>query len=81
MPRFNVTIEETLKRNVIIEAEDEFDAHERAEELCSEGRIDLDYKDFDTRTCTVYGEADEIEESYKEVYAQEIWMNVLNIKL
>ena len=51
MQKFIVEVTETLVRKVIIEAETRYDAVEAAENLCNDGAIDLDGKDFSSRNC------------------------------
>ena len=46
-----VTIEEVSRRRVIIWADDVSEAEEIADELCSDGEINLDYDDFQERSC------------------------------
>lgn len=54
-----VHISEVLGRNVIISAEDEEQATEKAEELCNAGEINLDGYDFGSRNVEVLRIADE----------------------
>ncbi|MBR1531298.1 MAG: hypothetical protein IJ643_04470 [Eubacterium sp.] len=42
-------IEERLVRKVIVEADSRIEAYELAEDLCNDGIIDLDSKDFKER--------------------------------
>lgn len=65
---YKVFIEETLSRGVIIYAESEEQAHEYAEELCNNGKIDLNGKDFDDRYVSVDGIATFVDEESKEIY-------------
>lgn len=59
---FKVHITETFSRNVIIYAEDEFEASEIAEELCNESVIDItSADDFGDRHVDVLGTPDEID--------------------
>lgn len=58
MKQFVVGIEETLHRYVIVNAEDEANAEEIAENLCNDGKIDLGSIDFQGRNCICTGEAD-----------------------
>lgn len=55
--KYVVGIEEKLVRTVIIDAEDEYDASEKADGLCSSGVIDLDYNDFYERSVRCEREA------------------------
>ena len=57
MQKFLVEVAETLVRKVIIEAETRYDAVEAAENLCNDGAIDLDGKDFSSRNCACIGVA------------------------
>lgn len=57
MQKFIVEVTETLVRKVIIEAETRYDAVEAAENLCNDGAIDLDGKDFSSRNCACIGVA------------------------
>ena len=49
--KYKVTITETLKRDVIIEADDQAEAEELADELASEGIIEIDSECFEGREC------------------------------
>ncbi len=53
LQEFYVTITETLKRSIVVEAEDEEQATEYADELCNDGIVNLDCEDFDGREVTV----------------------------
>lgn len=44
--KFLVNIEETLTRNVIVEAENQEDAEDKVEQLYRDCKIVLDYSDF-----------------------------------
>lgn len=68
---YKVFIEETLSRGVVVYAESEEQAHEYAEELCNNGKIDLDGKDFDDRYISVEGLATFVDEDSKEIYFEE----------
>lgn len=68
---YKVFIEETLSRGVVIYAESEEQAHEYAEELCNNGKIDLNGKDFDDRYVSVDGIATFVDEESKEIYFAE----------
>ena len=46
MEKFYITITETLERTIIVEAPDEEQAIEKAEELCNAGTVELDSMDF-----------------------------------
>lgn len=46
MKEIYITITETLERTIIVEAHDEEQAVERAEELCNAGTVELDSMDF-----------------------------------
>lgn len=57
--RYEVMIEETLTRTVVIEADTPFDAAEAAEEMCNSGVIDLNASDFSGRLCQCVGIAED----------------------
>ena len=59
MQKFIVEVAETLVRKVIIEADTRYDAIEAAENLCNDGVIDLDGKDFSSRNCQCIGIAND----------------------
>lgn len=44
--KFRVTIEEYYNKDIIIEAEDEYDAWDKVEKLYKDGKIVLDHDDF-----------------------------------
>ncbi len=46
---FYITIEETLERSIIVEAEDSDTALEYAEKLCNDGIVELIAEDFSGR--------------------------------
>ncbi len=52
LQEFYVIITETLKRAIVVVAEDEEQATEYAEELCNNGIVELDCEDFDGREIT-----------------------------
>lgn len=59
---FKVHITETFGRNVIIYAEDSYEAEEIAEELCNAGIIDIATgDDFGDRNCETIGTPDKTE--------------------
>ena len=53
MKEFYITITEKLERTIIVEAPDEAQAIERAEELCNVGTVELDSMDFVGREIAV----------------------------
>lgn len=53
MKKIYVTITETLERTIVIEAPDEEQAIEKAEELCNAGTVELDSMDFVEREIKV----------------------------
>ena len=55
---FKVTVKETLNRTVIVWAEDNLDAEEKAENLCNDSTINLTGEDFSERECECVGAAD-----------------------
>ena len=67
---FKVHISEVLGRDVIIYAEDRYEAEEKAEELCNAGIIDLSGGDFGSRTVETIGTAD-IGDNKLEAYGKE----------
>ncbi len=58
LQEFYVTITETLKRSIVVEAEDEEQATEYADELCNDGIVNLDCEDFDSREVTAKEKGD-----------------------
>lgn len=69
MGKFVVRITEKLRRYVIIEAEDKFEAYEKAEDLCNDSTICLVCEDFYERDIDTIREASEYDEAtIKEVY-------------
>lgn len=68
-----VAIEEVSRRTVVIWADDSdgdglANAEQIAEDLCSEGTINLDYDDFQERSCEAKGVATAEQMSYREKY-------------
>ena len=68
-----VAIEEISRRTVVIWADDSdgegrAEAERIAEELCSEGTINLDYDDFQERSCETQRVATQADMSYREKY-------------
>lgn len=53
MKEFYITITEKLERTIIVEALDEEQAIEKAEELCNVGTVELDSMDFVGREIAV----------------------------
>lgn len=68
---FKVHISEVLGRDVIIYAEDRYEAEEKAEELCNAGIIDLSGGDFGSRTVETIGTADIGDKNKLEAYGKE----------
>lgn len=69
---FNIRVEEKFLRNVVIYAHDSCEACEIAEELCSNGNIDLDAEDFSTRDVSYEGEASaSFEEIHQTFYVED----------
>jgi len=58
MEKFYITITETLERTIIVEAPDEEQAIEKAEELCDAGTVELDSMDFVEREIKVSDKED-----------------------
>lgn len=72
MKKFVVRVSEILNRYVIVEAEDNYEAEETAEELCNSGEINLVCEDFFERNVTAVCEASDYDEdTIKEVYRSE----------
>lgn len=74
MPKFKVVIEETLRRTVLVEAEDRADAEEKAEEAYNKEQIVLDYQDFDG----AHFSAEKIDISEYEELAELNWLDVIS---
>lgn len=58
MKEFYITITEKLERTIIVEASDEEQAIEKAEELCDVGTVELDSMDFVEREVHVSDKED-----------------------
>ena len=58
MKEIYITITETLERTIIVEAPDEEQAIELAEELCDAGTVELDSMDFVEREIKVSDKED-----------------------
>lgn len=72
MAKYMVRIQETLKRDVIIEAEDRYEAEEIGENLCNSGTIDLAGNDFSGRIVSTIRKATSFDETViKEEYKNE----------
>ena len=69
MKKYVVHITEILGRNIIIEAEDEIEANSVAEELCSDGTVNLDFADFVDRNVETIGEATNEDLKYLREYS------------
>lgn len=69
---FKVHISEVLGRDVIIYAEDKYEAEEKAEELCNAGIIDLSGGDFGSRTVETICTASPEEKDTLEKYGKEV---------
>lgn len=63
---FKVTIKETLARTAIVYAEDQFEAEEKANEGAGEGKIELNWEDFDERQVS----SDKVENAFDIEYYQ-----------
>lgn len=71
-----VTVEEVSRRSVIIWADDsdnegKAEAERIAEELCNAGTINLDYEDFQERSCEARRVATDADMSYREKYDED----------
>ena len=71
-----VTIEEVSRRSVIIWADDSdgegrAEAERIAEELANNGTINLDYDDFQERSCETQRVATDADMSYREKYDED----------
>ena len=72
MKKYVVRVTETLNRYVIIEAEDNCEAEEIAENLCNAGEINLVCEDFFERNVNAVREASEYDvKTIKEAYRSE----------
>lgn len=56
---FVVLVEETYRREVVVYADDAFEAEELVEEQCNDGTIDLDGNDFESRNVRWVSEKEE----------------------
>lgn len=59
--KYLVSITETLVRKVVIEAEDACEAEQKAQDLCNDEKVVLDWADFEERTCEALGEANKFD--------------------